>query len=183
MDFGSIFTSSARGSCSLLAMETALLWPTSKLGNSSVASLLAEYTEAPASFTITYCTCSFNSFNSSTMICSDSLEAVPFPTEIKEMPYLQIRSFNIFFDSATLFWGAVGKMTTVSKTFPVLSTTASLQPVRNAGSQPNTTFPAIGGCMRSCSKFLPNTRIAPSCALSVSSLRISRSTEGAIKRL
>ncbi len=37
-----------------------------------------------ASFTITYCTCSFNSFNSSTMICSDSLEAVPFPTEIRK---------------------------------------------------------------------------------------------------
>ena len=40
--FGSIFTSSASGSCSRLAIETALLCPTSKFGNSSVASLLAE---------------------------------------------------------------------------------------------------------------------------------------------
>ena len=56
MDFGSIFTSSASGSCSLLAMDAALLCPTSKFGNSSVASLLAEYTEAPASFTMMYCT-------------------------------------------------------------------------------------------------------------------------------
>ena len=54
MDFGSIFTSSASGSCSLLAMDAALLCPTSKFGNSSVASLLAEYTEAPASFTMMY---------------------------------------------------------------------------------------------------------------------------------
>ena len=89
-------------------MDTALRWPTSKLGNSSVASLLAEYTDAPASLTITYCTGSLISFKRSTMICSDSLEAVPFPTEIREMLYFLIESFNIFLDSATLFWGAVG---------------------------------------------------------------------------
>ena len=71
-------------------------------------------------------------------------------------------------------------MTFVSSTFPVASTTASLQPVRNAGSQPSTTFPAIGGCNKSCSKFLPNTLIAPSSAFSVRLLRISRSIAGAI---
>lgn len=38
-------TSSASGSCRRLAIEAALLCPTSKFGNSSVASLLAEYTE------------------------------------------------------------------------------------------------------------------------------------------
>ena len=84
-------------------MDTALLWPTSNAGNSSVASLLAEYTEAPASFTITYFTGSLISFNSSTITCSDSLEAVPFPTDIREMLYLWIISFKIFFDSSTLF--------------------------------------------------------------------------------
>ena len=52
MAFGSIFTSSASGSCMRRAMETALRWVTSKSGNSSAASLLAEYTEAPASLTI-----------------------------------------------------------------------------------------------------------------------------------
>ena len=83
MDFGSIFTSSANGSCNLLAMDVALLCPTSKFGNSSVANLLAEYTDAPASFTMIYCTFSGISFKSSTITISDSLEAVPLPTEIK----------------------------------------------------------------------------------------------------
>ena len=182
MDLGSIFTSSARGSCNLLAMDAALLCPTSKLGNSSVASLLAEYTEAPASLTITYCTGRSSSFNSSTITCSDSLEAVPFPTEIKSTLYFLISFFSSALDSSTLFCGAVGKITFVSSTFPVASTTASLQPVRNAGSQPKTTFPAIGGCNSSCSKFLPKTLIAPSSAFSVRSLRISLSIAGAIKR-
>ena len=50
MDLGSIFTSSARGSCTRLAIEAALLCPTSKLGNSSVASLLAEYKLLQISF-------------------------------------------------------------------------------------------------------------------------------------
>ena len=82
IDFGSIFTSSASGSCSLRAIEVALLCPTSKFGNSSVASLLAEYTDAPASFTMMYCTFTGISFNSSTITCSDSRDAVPFPSEI-----------------------------------------------------------------------------------------------------
>ena len=42
MALGSIFTSSASGSSRRLAIEAALRCPTSKLGNSSVASLLAE---------------------------------------------------------------------------------------------------------------------------------------------
>ena len=49
---GSIFTSSARGSCNLLAIEIAPLNETFISGYSSVASLDAEYTEAPASLTI-----------------------------------------------------------------------------------------------------------------------------------
>ena len=87
IDLGSILTSSASGSCRRRAMDAALLCPTSKLGNSSVASLLAEYTEAPASLTITYCTDSGSSFKSSTITISDSREAVPFPTEIRETWY------------------------------------------------------------------------------------------------
>ena len=168
MDLGSIFTSSARGSCNLLAMDAALLCPTSKLGNSSVASLLAEYTEAPASLTITYCTGRSSSFNSSTITCSDSLEAVPFPTEIKSTLYFLISFFSSALDSSTLFCGAVGKITVVYNTFPVLSTTASLHPVLNAGSQPKTFLPAIGGCISNCLRFCPNTVIAPSSAFSVS---------------
>ena len=54
MDFGSIFTSSANGSCRRRAIDTALLCPTSNFGNSSVASFDAEYTLAPASLTMIY---------------------------------------------------------------------------------------------------------------------------------
>ena len=67
-------------------MDAALRCPTSNFGNSSLASLLAEYTEAPASFTITYCTFSSGiSLSSSTINCSDSRDAVPLPSEIREM--------------------------------------------------------------------------------------------------
>ena len=52
MALGSIFTNSASGSCIRRAMDTALRRFTSYSGNSSAASLLAEYTEAPASLTI-----------------------------------------------------------------------------------------------------------------------------------
>ena len=49
---GSIFTSSANGSCSLLAIDIAPLIETFMSGYSSVANLDAEYTDAPASLTI-----------------------------------------------------------------------------------------------------------------------------------
>ncbi len=89
-------------------MEAALRCPTSKFGNSSVASLLAEYTDAPASFTITYCTGVSVSLIMSAMIASDSLEAVPFPSEISVILYFLISCLTVFLDSSTLFCGAVG---------------------------------------------------------------------------
>jgi len=89
-------------------MDVALLCPTSKFGNSSVASLLAEYTEAPASLTMIYCTFTGISLNRSTMICSDSLDAVPFPREINVMWYFAISFFKTAFASSTRFCGAVG---------------------------------------------------------------------------
>ena len=55
----SIFTNSFSGSCNLLAMLTALLSSTCKSGNSLIASFDAEYTLAPASLTIMYCTSLF----------------------------------------------------------------------------------------------------------------------------
>ena len=54
--FGSILTSSESGSCNLLPIDIALLSSTCKSGNSEIANLLAEYTLAPASFTIMYST-------------------------------------------------------------------------------------------------------------------------------
>ena len=50
---GSILTSSARGSCSRRAMDTAPRNETSSSGSSLEASADAEYTEAPASLTMT----------------------------------------------------------------------------------------------------------------------------------
>ena len=114
------------------------------------------------------------------MIFSDSLDAVPLPHEMSVILYLSISFLTSCFDCSTLLCGSVGYITFVSRTFPVASTTASLHPVLNAGSQPSTTLPAIGGCKRSCSRFLPNTLIAPSCAVSVSVLLISLSMAGAI---
>ena len=76
--------------------------------------------------------------------------------------------------------GSVGYTTFVARTFPVASTIASLHPFLNPGSHPSTTFPAIGGCKRSCSRFLPNTLIAPSSAVSVRVFLISLSMAGAI---
>ena len=145
--------------------------------------MLAEYTLAPASFTIIYSSFVSTSFISSTITASDSLEAVPFPSEIRLILYFFISSFNTFFDSATLFCGAVGKITFVSSTFPVSSTTASLHPVLKAGSQPSTTLPATGGCIKSCVRFFPNTLMASSSAFSVRLDLISLSIEGAISLL
>ena len=52
--FGSMRTSSASGSCSRRAIETAPRSDTSRSGNSFAASSDAEYTDAPASDTITF---------------------------------------------------------------------------------------------------------------------------------
>ena len=60
------------------------------------------------------------------------------------------------------------------------SATASLHPVLKAGSQPRTTLPAMGCCIRSCSRFEEKTRIAPSSASSVSWFLSSLSMAGAI---
>ena len=53
IDFGSIFTSSASGSCSRRAIETAPRSETSSSGSSAEAYADAEYTDAPASETTT----------------------------------------------------------------------------------------------------------------------------------
>ncbi len=80
IDFGSILTSSASGSWSRRAMDTAPRSETSSSGSSCEANAEAEYTEAPASETIT-----FVSFSSgwaairSAASLSVSREAVPLP--------------------------------------------------------------------------------------------------------
>ncbi len=78
-------------------------------GTLPVASLLAEYTEAPASFTMMYCTGSGISLRSCTIICSDSRDAVPFPREINVIWYLEISFFSTALASSTRFAGQSDK--------------------------------------------------------------------------
>ena len=53
MDFGSILTNSANGSCNRRAIDTAPRKDTSNSGSSWLAKADAEYTDAPASDTMT----------------------------------------------------------------------------------------------------------------------------------
>ena len=81
------------------------------------------------------------------------------------------------------FWGSVGYITPVSKTFPVSSITANLQPVLYAGSNPKTVNPFKGAPSNNCFAFFPNTSIACLSAFSVKSVLISLSTDGSINLL
>ncbi len=84
MDFGSIFTSSASGSCRRRAMETAPRRETSRSGNSRAASSEAEYTEAPASLTMILVSFRPGTFLiSSPASLSVSRLAVPLPMAIR----------------------------------------------------------------------------------------------------
>ena len=103
---GVIFTNSDNGSCNLLPIDIALLFSTVKSGNSSIASLLAEYTLAPASDTIMYYVGNFSSFITCDTNFSDSLDAVPFPIAIISTLYFFIKSVSIFFDSSYLLCGS-----------------------------------------------------------------------------
>ncbi|MNN44769.1 hypothetical protein D3C81_1590760 [compost metagenome] len=83
MDFGSIFTSSASGSCRRRAIDTAPRIDTSRSGNSRAASSDAEYTEAPASETMILVIFSAGYFlTSSAISLSLSRLAVPLPMAI-----------------------------------------------------------------------------------------------------
>ncbi len=87
MLLGSIFTSSASGSCSRRAIEMAPRMVTSSSGNSSRAASLALYTLAPASLTITTGTASSWKCRSvSRTKVSVSRPAVPLPTAMARMP-------------------------------------------------------------------------------------------------
>ncbi len=85
--FGSIFTSSASGSCSRRAIETAPRRLTSSAGNSFAAVSEAEYTEAPASLTTIFDSFASGSFLiSSPASLSVSRDAVPLPIAIRSTP-------------------------------------------------------------------------------------------------
>ena len=67
---------------------------TSRLGNSAIATLLAEYTEAPASFTITFVGFCESVFNTSVTKVSVSRPAVPLPMAISSIWWVWIRCFS-----------------------------------------------------------------------------------------
>ena len=85
MDFGSILTSSASGSCRRRAIDTAPRSDTSRPGNSCAASPDAEYTDAPASQTTILVIFSSGIFSatSSPASLSVSRDAVPLPIAIR----------------------------------------------------------------------------------------------------
>ena len=75
-----------------------------------MANTLALYTEAPASFTITYLTLvSFSLFRKSTINISDSLDAVPFPTDMMSTSYVPIKLLS-FFLASSCFSSVVGSV-------------------------------------------------------------------------
>mmetsp|Transcript_46593 Transcript_46593/g.118904 ORF Transcript_46593/g.118904 Transcript_46593/m.118904 type:complete len:264 (+) Transcript_46593:148-939(+) len=185
---GSIFTSSDSGSCRRRAMDTAPRRETSIPGSSSAASSEALYTLAPASLTTTQPTSSppaCSSLQTRATNCSVSRDAVPLPMATTSTACLRISAARSEWARRRLSSGAggCGKTAPVSTILPVASTTASLQPVRNAGSTPSTTLPGRGACSRRLDRFLPKTCTALACALVVRSERSSLSIVGLRSRL
>ena len=172
--FGSILVSSASASCALWAILILHLTVTSKSGYSLCASLLALYTDAPASLTTIYLAFRLCFLISSHIYLLDSRLAVPFPITISSTPNFFIISNNF---ASSRLWSESGSdtyTTSLCKNLPVVSTIAILQPVRNPGSNHITTNPRIGGVSSSCFIFSPKILIAASSARCFLSDLISR---------
>ena len=148
------FAALRSGSCQAAdAMDAALRCPTSNCGNSSVASLLAEYTEAPASFTMMYCTGTGISLRSCTMICSDHRKQ-SFP-EINVISLLEISFFSTALGfSCRPFWGSRIDYGSINcnRHSELASGTGVPDPAK---------YNLTSNCryVRSCSKVFPNTRM------------------------
>ncbi len=109
MDFGSILTSSASGSCNRRAIETAPRSVTSRSGSSCAAYAEAEYTEAPASLTMARVgalpPADRMSAMSSAASASVSRDAVPLPMAISSTPCRAIRAARVALAAAHCFCG------------------------------------------------------------------------------
>ncbi|CAH0319631.1 hypothetical protein SRABI128_04821 [Microbacterium sp. Bi128] len=112
IDFGSIFTSSASGSCSRRAIETAPRRDTSMPGSSAAASADAEYTDAPASDTTIFCGLfsgpEESCLSSSAASLSVSLDAVPLPIATSSTPCFVARPTRVRSASSHFRAGACG---------------------------------------------------------------------------
>ena len=179
MDFGSIFTSSASGSCKRRAMLTAPRMLTSRSGNSCEAYSLAEYTDAPASDTITLVTPAPSCLIKSAASASVSRLAVPLPIAINCTPCASHNLRRVCSDPSQSLRGSCGYTVLIATTLPVESTTATFTPVRMPGSSPSTTLLPAGAASIRSRTLSPNTLIATSSAPSRNLANRSRSSEGA----
>ena len=134
MDFGSIFTSSASGSCRRRAMDTAPRRLTSMSGNSRAATSEAEYTDAPASDTVTVDGSRPPAWRmrspTSRASFSVSREAVPLPTAMSSTLCSAARRASTSREPSQWLRGWCGWTMAVSSTLPVASTTAHFTPLR-----------------------------------------------------
>ena len=158
MLLGSIFTSSASGSCRRRAMLAAPRRLTSTSGISWLAYSEAEYTEAPASLTTTFSTlisgapaCAAilaSSLIRSAASLSVSRLAVPLPMAIRFTPCLAHSLPSVCSEPSQSLRGSCGNTVAVSTSLPVASTTATFTPVRMPGSSPITTRGTGGRCQQ-----------------------------------
>jgi len=169
IDLGSIFTSSANGSCKRRAIDTAPRIETSRSGNSSVANSDAEYTDAPASLTITLVNSGWVSFTaaiSSAASLSVSRDAVPLPIAINSTLCILTKFARVRIDFSHRFCGACGKIVAWHNILPVLSTTATFTPVRKPGSSPMVAFAPAGAAINKSPKLRAKTLMASASARS-----------------
>lgn len=146
-------------------MDTAPRNDTSMSGSSCEAKADAEYTEAPASDTITLV--SFNSgclSMSSPASLSVSRDAVPLPIAIRSTSCAFASRSSVASDWSHLFAGTCGWMTSVATTLPVASTTATFTPVRKPGSSPSVARVPAGAASSRSRRFDAKTRTASSSA-------------------
>lgn len=109
IDFGSIFTSSASGSCRRRAIDTAPRSDTSMPGSSCDANADAEYTDAPASDTTAFVSFSSGCFLiSSSASLSVSRDAVPLPIAISSTWCFAVSTASFAIDSSHRFAGWCG---------------------------------------------------------------------------
>ncbi len=165
MDFGSIFTSSASGSCRRRAMDTAPRSDTSMPGSSREAYSDAEYTDAPASDTITLVSFSSGCLAiSSPASLSVSREAVPLPIATSSTACSSASFASLAIASSHLLAGTCGWMTSVATVLPVASTTATFTPVRKPGSRPSVARVPAGAASSRSRRFAAKTFTASSSA-------------------
>jgi len=116
------------------------------------------------------------SFISSATNSSVSRLAVPLPIATAVMPHFFMDSRNILLLPSISSCGLVGCITPQSRSLPVSSTTANLQPVLYAGSIPIITLPFTLGVRSRLFRFFAKTSMAFS---SASSLKVERRSSSA----